>query len=124
MKNCYLLNTRKITLQGNDLDALGCRTIGAVRIGFTKSEDSIERLLCMRFGRTVHLSSGNKASRSPTAALLTQSNNHPVIANPYFAQYYTTLHSRNGAGKTKIALIQQDAGVCLLNLKEEAALST
>lgn len=57
--------------------------------------------------RTVHLGAINKASRSLTVTLLTQSANHLKEATPYFRGFYERLRSGKGFGKTKIALIHK-----------------
>jgi transposase len=56
---------------------------------------------------TTHMKSINKASRSLTCSLLTQSVNHIKIAGPYFDSFYTRLRAGKSAGKSRVALIRK-----------------
>lgn len=56
---------------------------------------------------TTHIKSINKASRSLTCSLLTQSVNHIKTAGPYFDSFYTRLRAGKSAGKTRMALIRK-----------------
>jgi transposase len=56
---------------------------------------------------TTHMKSTNKASRSLTCSLLTQSVNHIKVASPYFNNFYTRLRAGKSAGKSRMALIRK-----------------
>ena len=56
---------------------------------------------------TTHMKSINKASRSLTCSLLTQSVNHIKTAGPYFDSFYTRLRAGKSAGKSRMALIRK-----------------
>ena len=49
----------------------------------------------------------NKASRSLTCSLLSQSVNHLKVAGPYFDSFYTRLRAGKSAGKSRMALIRK-----------------
>jgi transposase len=57
--------------------------------------------------KTTHMKSINKASRSLTCSLLTQSINHIKIASPYFNSFYARLRAGKSAGKSRMALIRK-----------------
>ena len=56
---------------------------------------------------TTHIKSINKASRSLTCSLLTQSVNHIKTAGPYLDSFYTRLRAGKSAGKSRMALIRK-----------------
>ena len=56
---------------------------------------------------TTHMKSINKASRSLTCSLLTQSVNHIRTASPHFDDFYTRLRAGKSAGKSRMALIRK-----------------
>ena len=57
--------------------------------------------------KTTHIQKTNKASRSLTCSLLTQSINHIKIASPYFTDFYTRMRAGKSAGKSRMALIRK-----------------
>ena len=57
--------------------------------------------------KTTHIQKTNKASRSLTCSLLTQSVNHIKVASPYFDDFYTRMRAGKSAGKSRMALIRK-----------------
>jgi transposase len=57
--------------------------------------------------KTTHIKSTNKASRSLTCSLLTQSVNHIKVASPHYDSFYTRLRAGKSAGKSRMALIRK-----------------
>jgi transposase len=56
---------------------------------------------------TTHMKSINKASRSLTCSLLTQSVNHIRTSSPYLDDFYKRLRAGKSAGKSRMALIRK-----------------
>ena len=61
----------------------------------------------------------NRASRSLTRTLLTQSVQHFAQASPQLARYYGGLSTRRGAGRARIALIRKVCGIMRRMLLDE-----